>query len=86
MRIAVSNASEMDSLLYLDGKTGMNIIFKSCSDLYKSITIKDFEKWAYDKEGVRVNIYADIVNHIILNYWGSRCEYKSCLTKYISIE
>ena len=45
-----------------------------------------FKEWLYDKNGCRLNIFADILSRILLDYWGSKCQFKSCLTKYFSVE
>lgn len=52
----------------------------------ESITLKDFIKWAYDVNGTHINLYTDLVNHIMLNYWGTSCKHKSCLGKYFTID
>ena len=45
-----------------------------------------FWKWVYDKDGCRFNVFADVLSSILIDYWGIKCEYKSCLTKYFTID
>ena len=45
-----------------------------------------FWKWVNDKKGCRFNIFADILSSIMIDYWGTKCQYKSCLTKYFVID
>lgn len=45
-----------------------------------------FKKWIYDKNGCRINIFADILSRILLDYWGTKCQYKSCLAKNFLID
>ncbi len=45
-----------------------------------------FWKWVYDKDGCRFNVFADILSSVLIDYWGTKCEYKSCLTKYFTID
>lgn len=52
----------------------------------EDINSSDFFKWAYDINGTKLNIFSDIAEYIILDYWGTCCKYKSCLTKYFTID
>lgn len=45
-----------------------------------------FKEWVYDKNGYRINIFADILSRILLDYWGTKCQYRSCLTKNFYID
>lgn len=45
-----------------------------------------FKEWFYDKKGCRINLFADILSRILLDYWGTRCQYNSCLTKQFKID
>lgn len=42
--------------------------------------------WIYDKNGSRLNIFTDVLSRILLDYWGTKCQYKSCITKYFSVD
>lgn len=53
-----------------------------CDDKFLSL----FKEWIYDKNGCRINIFADILSRILLDYWGTKCQYKSCLTKNFLID
>lgn len=52
----------------------------------EDINLNGFLKWAYDINGVKLNIFSDIAEYIILDYWGTCCKYKSCLSKYFTID
>ena len=52
----------------------------------EDLNLNEFLKWAYDINGTKLNIFSDIAEYIILNYWGTCCKYKSCLTKYFTID
>lgn len=45
-----------------------------------------FCRWLYDKQGGRIDLFTDILAKIILDDWGTKCQYKSCLTKSIYID
>lgn len=52
----------------------------------EDLNLIGFLKWAYDINGAKLNIFSDIAEYIILDYWGTCCKYKSCLTKYFTID
>lgn len=45
-----------------------------------------FKEWVYDKNGCRINLFADVLSRILLDYWGTKCQYKSCLTKNFLVD
>lgn len=52
---------------------------------YNDEYVSLFWEWVYDQNGCRINIFADILSKILLDYWGTICQYKSCLTKYFTV-
>lgn len=52
---------------------------------YNDEYVSLFWEWVYDQNGCRINIFADVLSKILLNYWGTICQYKSCLTKYFVV-
>lgn len=45
-----------------------------------------FQEWLYDKNSCRINLFADILSWVLLDDWGTKCQYKSCLTKHFLID
>ncbi len=66
-------------------KLGMPIIAKS-DIIFDDLSIDDFMHWAYDKNGSRLSLFSDIATQILLNYKGTYCRFKSCLSKYFTID
>lgn len=52
---------------------------------YNDEYVSSFWEWVYDKNGCRINIFANILSKILMDYWGTICKYKSCLTKYFTV-
>lgn len=53
---------------------------------YGDYFITLLQEWSYDTKGCRLNIFADLYSKFILDYWGYKCQYKSCVTKIFSID
>lgn len=45
-----------------------------------------FMEWLYDKNGCWINIFTDVLSRILLDYWGTKCKFKSCLSKNFLID
>lgn len=60
-------------------------IFTESDACYDDEFVSLFWEWVYDKDGYRISIFADVLSKILLDYWGTICQYKSCLTKYFVI-
>lgn len=45
-----------------------------------------FKSWLYDVNGCRIDIFADYASDMLLDYWGNKCKYKSCLTRYFTVD
>lgn len=45
-----------------------------------------FTEWLYDKNGCWINIFTDVLSRILLDYWGTKCQFKSCLSKKFLID
>lgn len=61
-------------------------VFSGYESCYDSEFVSLFWEWFYDKNGCRINLFADVLSKILLDYWGTVCRYKSCLTKYFVIK
>lgn len=53
---------------------------------YDNSFFGQFSEWIYDKEGGQIKLFSDILTKILLDDWGTRCQYKSCLTKFFYID
>lgn len=45
-----------------------------------------FYQWLYDQQGGRIDLFTDILTKVLMDDWGTRCQYKSCLTKHFYID
>lgn len=86
LKIQDAEYSQVCSIYRKASKIGIPVVVAESSITYKTMTISDFEKWAYDTNGCRLNLFSNFATHIILGYWGTCCKYKSCLTKYLTID
>ena len=86
-------------LIRRDDINEIEMIYGTMSKIKVPIIIEDYEKfefssnfmelfkeWFYDKDGSRINLFSDIISRILLDYWGTKCQYKSCLTKHFKID
>lgn len=64
---------------------GAPICTEDCSS-HDGSFFEIFYEWIHDKQGGRINLFADILTKILLDDWGTKCQYKSCLTKYFYID
>lgn len=72
--------------LYEENKIYGYPIFVENEIEYGDYFITQLKKWSYDTKGCRINIFADLYSEFILDYWGCKCEHKSCVTKIFSID
>lgn len=61
-------------------------IFIEGEVLYDDKFLSLFQEWLYDKNSCRINLFADILSWVLLDDWGTKCQYKSCLTKHFLID
>lgn len=63
---------------------GVNIFVEEECE-YDSLFFELLNKWIYDVDGVRFSLFAEVISQIIIDYWGSKCKFKSCLTNFFTL-
>ncbi len=90
---------KLPCVLLIREKDFDNIIglYKRCTTLGVPIFVEDniniddnyislFTEWIFDKNGCWINIFTDVLSRVLLDYWGTKCQFNSCLSKNFLID